>query len=53
MTRARVISVDAMGGDKGPAPVLGGLNRALRESPDLRFILHGDEAELARFLRKR
>jgi len=53
MTRATVISVDAMGGDKGPAPVLGGLNRALRGAPDLSFILHGDEAALTRLLRKR
>ncbi|MDT8343660.1 MAG: phosphate acyltransferase PlsX [Thermohalobaculum sp.] len=53
MTRATVISVDAMGGDKGPAPVLGGLNRALRDAPQLSFILHGDEKALARLLRKR
>ncbi|MEM8595851.1 MAG: phosphate acyltransferase PlsX [Pseudomonadota bacterium] len=48
-----VISVDAMGGDGGPGPVLGGLSRALRKVPDLRFIIHGDRAILERILRRR
>lgn len=53
MTRATVISVDAMGGDKGPAPVIGGLDLVIADSPDLSFILHGDEAELTALLDKR
>ena len=53
MTRATVISIDTMGGDKGPAPVLYGLDRTLGKYPDLSFILHGDEATLASLLRKR
>ena len=53
MTEETVISVDAMGGDKGPAPLLAGLARAARLNPDLRFILHGDEHTLARLLRRR
>ncbi len=47
-----VISVDAMGGDRGPAPVLAGLSRALKDDPSLRFILHGDSAVLERLLGK-
>ena len=47
MSASTVISIDAMGGDKGPEPVLAGLELALKEQPDLRFILHGDEAVLA------
>jgi glycerol-3-phosphate acyltransferase PlsX len=47
-----VISVDAMGGDRGAAPVLAGLLRALKLDPSLRFILHGDERALTRLMRK-
>lgn len=47
-----VISVDAMGGDRGPAPVIAGLSRALKNDPSLRFVLHGDGAALEQLLRK-
>ncbi len=40
------ISLDAMGGDLGPAPVLAGAARALDERPDLSLLIHGDRAEL-------
>ncbi len=52
-TDAPVISVDAMGGDRGPAIVIAGVAKALLKSPDLRFILHGPEAALAPLLSKR
>ncbi|MFD2175372.1 phosphate acyltransferase PlsX [Rhodobacter lacus] len=42
-----VISVDAMGGDRGPAAVLDGVALAARGNPTLHFIVHGREAELA------
>ncbi|TYO91577.1 phosphate acyltransferase PlsX [Oceanicella actignis] len=48
-----VISIDAMGGDRGPAAVVAGMAKAARHDPDLRFIVHGDEAELRRLLRRR
>lgn len=35
------ISVDAMGGDKGPATVVAGISRSANEHPNVRFILHG------------
>jgi phosphate acyltransferase len=45
-----VISVDAMGGDRGPAAVVAGLAICAPQMPDADFILHGDEAELGRLL---
>ena len=50
MSRSTVISIDAMGGDRGPAPILAGMGQALSGNPDLRFIVHGDETELDRLL---
>src|SRR5690606_969575 len=41
-----VIAVDAMGGDRGVGAVIGGLAQAVAANPRLRFIVHGDEAEL-------
>ena len=40
------ISVDAMGGDKGPHVVFHGARLALRERRNTRFIFHGRESEL-------
>ena len=42
-----VISVDAMGGDRGPEAVVSGLIKSAHKNPDIGFILHGDEAVLA------
>ncbi len=46
-----VISVDAMGGDRGPAAVVAGLARSAADLPRADFILHGDEGVLAPLLR--
>jgi glycerol-3-phosphate acyltransferase PlsX len=43
-----VISVDAMGGDRGPAAIVAGLSLSATEIPGVDFILHGNETELAR-----
>lgn len=48
-----VISVDAMGGDLGPAAVVGGVARAAHDFPDVRFILHGAGEELTRLVARR
>ncbi|KAJ56638.1 phosphate acyltransferase [Actibacterium mucosum KCTC 23349] len=48
-----VLSVDAMGGDKGPAPVVAGISRSAAKNPDIRFILHGPRAELERLVARR
>ncbi|MBE3637145.1 phosphate acyltransferase PlsX [Mangrovicoccus algicola] len=41
-----VLSIDAMGGDKGPAMVMSGLHKALQRNARLRFLVHGDSAVL-------
>jgi glycerol-3-phosphate acyltransferase PlsX len=41
-----VISVDAMGGDRGPAAVVAGLGLSATRDRDVRFILNGDQAVL-------
>ena len=45
-----VISVDAMGGDRGPAAVVAGLVASAAKNPEIAFILHGDEALLVPLL---
>lgn len=48
-----VISVDAMGGDRGPAAVVAGISRSAKKNPDIAFILHGPEKELKKLVRKK
>ena len=48
-----VISVDAMGGDQGPAAVVAGLARAAKDDDGLGFILHGDASVLTPLVAKR
>lgn len=48
-----VISVDTTGGDRGVGTILAGLAKSARKNPEIRFILHGDEAELEKQLRRR
>ena len=48
-----VISVDAMGGDRGPAAVVAGMAESADKNPDIRFIVHGDEAQLRRLVARR
>lgn len=48
-----ILSVDAMGGDMGPAAIVAGLNKSAKHNPRLQFILHGPEAELAPLVAKR
>jgi glycerol-3-phosphate acyltransferase PlsX len=45
-TRELTVSVDAMGGDAGPGIVVAALARAVLRHPGVKYILHGDEAEL-------
>ncbi len=45
MTRKVRISLDAMGGDHGPAVVIPGAAIALERHPDSTFVIHGHEAE--------
>ncbi|MEM9249405.1 MAG: phosphate acyltransferase PlsX [Pseudomonadota bacterium] len=48
-----VISVDAMGGDEGPAAIVGGLAKSAHKNPDVGFILHGRAEELGPLVAKR
>ena len=48
-----VISVDAMGGDRGPNAVVAGIARSAKKNPDIAFILHGPKAELSRLVPRR
>jgi len=47
------ISVDAMGGDQGPAAVVAGLSTSADKNADLRFLLHGDAKALRPLVDKR
>ena len=40
------ISVDAMGGDRGPAAVVAGCARSAAKNPEIGFILHGPKSTL-------
>ena len=52
-TAALVLSVDAMGGDEGPAPVVAGLALFLRANPDASILLHGPEDQLKPLIEKK
>ncbi|MCX7559566.1 phosphate acyltransferase PlsX [Sulfitobacter sp. F26204] len=47
-----LISVDAMGGDEGPAAVVAGCSLSAEINPDIAYILHGDESQLAPLVAK-
>ena len=40
------IAIDAMGGDAGPAAIIGGASRALRKDSSLHFTFYGDERQV-------
>jgi len=48
-----IISVDAMGGDAGPAAVVAGIAKSAKKNPDIGFLLHGPIKELERLVAKR
>ncbi len=48
-----IISVDAMGGDQGPAAVVAGIARSAKKNPDIGFILHGPKNKLEPLLARR
>ncbi len=52
-TVSTVISVDAMGGDRGPAAVVAGIAHSAAKNPDIRFILHGPADKLNKLVAKR
>ncbi len=48
-----VISVDAMGGDQGPAAVVAGLVISAEKNTEIAFLLHGDEVILRPLVARR
>ena len=48
-----VISIDAMGGDRGPGPLVAGMTRAVRMHPKVQFLVHGDRNALAKNIARR
>ncbi len=48
-----IISVDAMGGDRGPATVVAGISRSAKKNPNIGFILHGPADELQKLVARR
>lgn len=48
-----IISVDAMGGDEGPATVVAGISRSAHKNDQIGFILHGPKDELEKLVAKR
>ncbi|MFP7673032.1 phosphate acyltransferase PlsX [Marivita sp. S0852] len=48
-----VLSIDAMGGDLGPATVVAGMSHFAATHPDTRFLVCGPEAELTRLIDRR
>ncbi len=47
-----VLSIDAMGGDRGVASVITGMAMSLEKNPRLRYIVHGDGETLEAALRR-
>ncbi|MCP5037547.1 MAG: phosphate acyltransferase PlsX [Rhodobacteraceae bacterium] len=48
-----IISVDAMGGDRGPVAIVAGLSLLAGRDSDIGFILHGDKPTLTRLVGRR
>lgn len=48
-----IISVDAMGGDRGPAAVVAGISRSAKKNPDIGFILHGPQDKLQKLVSRK
>jgi len=52
-TRQIILSIDAMGGDMGPAAIVAGINKSAKKNPNVSFLLHGPAAELERLVARR
>ncbi len=48
-----VLSIDAMGGDRGPSVVVSGIARSAKKNPELDFILHGPKAQLEKLVARK
>ncbi len=48
-----ILSIDAMGGDEGPAAIVAGISRSVQKNPDLGFIVHGQASVLTPLIARR
>lgn len=48
-----VISIDAMGGERGLSAIIDGMAKSAEKNSDIRYILHGPEDEIRLFLDRR
>ena len=48
-----ILSIDAMGGDEGPAAIVAGISRSASKNPELGFIVHGPAVTLTPLFAKR
>ncbi len=48
-----VISIDALGGEGGPAAIVDGMAKSARKNPDIFFVVHGDCSDLAPLIEKK
>ena len=46
------ISIDAMSGDRDSATIIAGLNIAVKQEPDIRFLVHGNTTVIAPLLKR-
>lgn len=51
MSSGLTLSIDAMGGDQAPDAILGGVDLFAAKNPDIKILLHGDEARIQPILR--
>ena len=49
----QVLSIDAMGGDKGPGPIIAAMARISKKFENVSFIVHGDSDELTMLIKRR
>jgi glycerol-3-phosphate acyltransferase PlsX len=47
------LSIDAMGGDRGPAAIVAGISHSVTKNDNLNFIIHGDASELTKLVQKK
>ncbi len=53
MSSPTILSIDAMGGDRAPQAVIGGIAIVAGRDPNISFILHGNSTELEKALKKK
>lgn len=52
-SKRTVVSIDAMGGDLGPAAVVAGMALSASKNPDLFFVVHGDKEKLTPLIERK